>query len=841
MRTTQILVLTFGALGLATGCEVRATSRPATRLVDAFKADAVEGRLTEERELPPSTEWRFDDEATGAGLEQPEGAEAGTFFELAEGEQAPEPVHGWHALHGIEELRVQDGRLGGRMTEMPILHTIRPEGMEEDDQLYAIELRLRVSSGERLGIGFDDDDQVDLAKFMKGMRKTEQLGLNVDLTAGDELQTVVVTAQDSAFRPSFAIADIRHVFLRIFEAEEGAELELESMRFISRREHLAGIPSGVSWQGCAEIYRETIVGRSPETVHFTLDLPENPWLDLSLGAVEEGALTFLVDLRRGERSSPVHETLLRRTLTTPDRWEPAPLELDRWAGERVTLSFTLEATVDGAIGFWGSPVVRSRGALPGTGGPSEARALLATSDAAPKAPRGVILIITDTLRRDHLEAYGYERSTAPVLSRLASEGALFEDNISQASWTKVSVSSILTSLYPSTHGIVGTPDRLPASVTTLAESFNRAGYATFATSSVPFTGKLTNLHQGLEVLHERSSIDVGGSKTARVYVDRLIEWIELHQDGPFYARLHVFDPHSPFEPRNPYNTMWVDAAAKTRHEELVEEAREVMEESERKRRGMPHLFELEEANIDPDEFTRTELDWYDASIKAMDVEIGRLIERLEELGLADDVLIAVVADHGEEFLEHGEHWHGDTVYGELTNVPLFVRWPGVVPAIVVGETVQSIDLLPTLLDLCSLPVPDEVQGQSLLPLLAANVEPETLGWMSRPAFSEARLSMPRVPKPEEDLECFSIVVDGWRLIHNTTRPDDHPEYELFDHEHDPLNKTNVADANPAVVERLATQLTGWREWAEGERIEEGNAASMTEAELAQLRALGYVR
>ena len=178
-------------------------------------------------------------------------------------------------------------------------------------------------------------------------------------------------------------------------------------------------------------------------------------------------------------------------------------------------------------------------------------------------PRGVILILADTLRRDHLEPWGHERPNAPTLVRLASEGALFRDAIAQGPWTKVSVPAILTSLYPATHGLLDMPDRLPASVTTVAEAFRAAGYATFATSSVPFTGKLTNLHQGLEVLHERPSIeDLDGTsaKTARTFVDRLLLWIEADQDVPFFAFLHVFDPHSPFEPAEPYASMWMDPA-----------------------------------------------------------------------------------------------------------------------------------------------------------------------------------------------------------------------------------------------------------------------------------------
>ena len=92
----------------------------------------------------------------------------------------------------------------------------------------------------------------------------------------------------------------------------------------------------------------------------------------------------------------------------------------------------------------------------------------------------------DTLRRDHLDAYGYSRSTAPILSRMAAEGVLFQDTQSQATWTKVSVPSILTSLYPTTHGIANFPDRMPALAVTIAEAFREAGYATWSTSSVPF-------------------------------------------------------------------------------------------------------------------------------------------------------------------------------------------------------------------------------------------------------------------------------------------------------------------------------------------------------------------
>jgi arylsulfatase A-like enzyme len=171
----------------------------------------------------------------------------------------------------------------------------------------------------------------------------------------------------------------------------------------------------------------------------------------------------------------------------------------------------------------------------------------------------VILIVADTLRRDHLDAWGYERSTAPTVAALAAEGTRFADNISQGSWTKVAVPSLLTSLYASTHGVFDIPHKVPAKVTTLTEVFRENGYATFHTSSVMFSGKNSNLHQGVEVLHERDSIDDLGeyrSKTSRVYVDRLLPWLDDHAEQPFFVFLHVFDPHSPFRPMHPYDVRW---------------------------------------------------------------------------------------------------------------------------------------------------------------------------------------------------------------------------------------------------------------------------------------------
>lgn len=633
--------------------------------------------------------------------------------------------------------------------------------------------------------------------------------LTTPLVPGEELQTYRINVSASA-ETSVGSADTRHVLLRPTDTE-GADFEIESVRLIFRKEHLASIPSGVGWQGLGEIYRESIVSRSPETLRFALRVPENAFLDLALGTVEDGPVTFKV---------AASDLELERTLTTPNRWEELTLDLAPLAGREISLSLSLQAENEGMLGFWGAPAVRSRGAS--------------------SSPRGVVLFLLDTVRRDRLTPYGFERETAPHLSRLAAEGVLFGDAIAQGAWTKVSVPSILTSTYPTSNGIYELNHRMAASGVTLAEAFREAGYSTWASSSGRFTGRGSNLHQGVEVLHEAESLPDDRRKNARDFVDRFLPWLEAHHDVPFFAMIHAIDPHDAYEPNRPYDTLWAEPDAKKKHEEWTEKVKPFIESTTMKNRGLPLRGELEKAGIDPDEFVKIELDWYDGSIKGADVELGRVLEKLDELGIAEDTLVVFLSDHGEEFLDHGGHFHEENVYGELVNVPLAMRWPGALPVgRVVEETVQLLDLAPTILDLAGLAVPERMQGQSLKPLLAASGETER--WRARPAISEWRRRTDQLGTRMVD--AFSIIEGEWKLVRNVDRPEDVPEFELYHHETDPLDQKNVASENPEVVERLRQQLEGWHRWAlENKLPSDGEAVeAMTSEELQRLRSLGYVQ
>jgi arylsulfatase A-like enzyme len=790
------------------------------RLVDAFDAKLVEGSSAKAAVPVRRTEWRFDGPAPSPPA-----------LPAPPAKPSPAPIaatRGWEAGPGVGGLAIRDGLLVGRTTtDFPILHLERTAGLDNADQVHAVEVRLRVSKGSNLAVSTSAAPTVDLQRQLVVANRIPWL-IKTPVLPGDKMQTYTMTPPAPISGPR-----IRHIMIRPTDVA-GADFAIESVRLVFRREHLASVPSGVSWQGLRAIFRETLVTRSPETVRFNVTMPSRPVLDLSIGTPEDAAVTFRVAVRRGDNETPV----LTRTVTSPYRWERQSVDLAGFAGEVVSLSLSATSDKDGTIAFWGAPAVRRRAAKDGgSGGPAQT----------------VILIQGDTLRKDHLDVYGYERPTAPTLRRLAEEGALFNNAITQTSWTKAATPSIMTSLYPSTHGVHQFADRLPASATTIAEIFRQAGYATASFASAGFTGAFTNLHQGFEELHEvestvgRSGPAGGSSKTAREYVDRLTDWLEHHRNVPSFVYLHFMDPHSPYEPYPPYNTMWADPKGREEYLRAQQVLKRFVGDAFLADRGMATREELLKASLDPDAFIRFSKDWYDGSIRGMDTEMARLVERMQELGLRDRSVIAFYADHGEEFHDHGRMWHGQNIYGEMVRVPLILWGPGRVPkGVKVDEPVSLIDVMPTLLELADLPAPDGMQGQSLRPLLAADgrggaVAAAGSGWQRRPVIAE------RQPFGGRDFpdaaELYAIADGNWKLIHNVARPPETAEFELFDFYKDPLDQKNVAAEYPDVVERLTKQLEGWKRMAAQARLKPDSEETkgMTAEQLERLRSLGYVR
>lgn len=778
----------------ACGLEKEGETAPSTiRLVDVFQKEFVSNAPATPTNPPPRVEFTFSD-ANAAEL------------------------GGWTAGRDIEGLAVRGGKLSGRSTgPQPLLVYEWDSEARPADFLRAIEIKATAMSNA-IFVSFQKGETFD----------PESLGahqVRVPLIPSIDVQAVTARVPMPVQG-----TDIDRIVLQTGDAP-GSGFQIESLRLMFESEYLNEFQTGVSWEGLADIFHETLVARAPEIMTFRLNAPARPWLDLSVATVIDGPVTFEISASPAGSDDEDERIVRRRTVTSPGQWEQVKLDLGPLARQEIDLRLALIAPQEGAVGLWGSPVLRSRPAR-FAGGRSR--------ETGENPPHGVILVLVDTLRRDHLDLYGHERPTAPNLARLAGEGATFDNAVAQGTWTKVSVPSIQTGLYPLTHTIHEFDARLPNSAQTLAETYRDAGYATVAFSSIMFTGRFSNLHQGYEELHEFTSLrDPLHSKTSREYVNRLLPWIEAHKDSPFFVFLHVFDPHDPFEPHRPFNTMWADPSKREEHHRREKSVQEIIQHPILKRFIMPSREELDRAQIPAEEFVNYNKDWYDGSIREMDTQLGRLVEGLEAMGLGESTLIAFTSDHGEEFLEHGRTFHGHTLYGELTNVPLVFWWPGRIErGSRSAEVVESIDIMPTLLDLSGISVPEAAQGASLLPLMGGGGS-----WTPRPAFSERAKTVHPFGTFDPGVGSYAVTTPDWKLIHHVHRRPGMPEFELFDVKNDPLNLTDLAPANAEVVQELAAEIQRWRDNAEAAKLPSDAEAmeGIDAGELEKLRNLGYIQ
>ncbi len=308
------------------------------------------------------------------------------------------------------------------------------------------------------------------------------------------------------------------------------------------------------------------------------------------------------------------------------------------------------------------------------------------ANTAPPKPN-VLLISIDSLRADHLGAYGYERATSPEMDRLAREGATFLNAQAPSPWTLPSHATLLTGQPPEIHGAYRHDLALNDRAVTLAESIRDLGYRTAGFVSGPFLRSMYGFDQGFDVYDEST---VGTPDTVRraatsPNIERLAtEWIgrslRKHPDTPFFVFLHMWDPHHDHLPpprlRAEFDPGYDGPAA------------EVHVESDRVWAGMPRR-DLEHV-----------ISMYDAEIRFTDEHIGRIIDFLRTHGVLDDTIVVVTSDHGEEFFEHGDKTHAKSLFEEVLRIPLIVRYPRSVSAgTKITQQVRLMDVPRTVLGL----------------------------------------------------------------------------------------------------------------------------------------------
>lgn len=423
-------------------------------------------------------------------------------------------------------------------------------------------------------------------------------------------------------------------------------------------------------------------------------------------------------------------------------------------------------------------------------------------------PVNVVIVMVDTLRADHMSAYGYERETTPFISRFASQGFVFEHARSQASCTFPSVNSLLSSRNPAIFtrqevDHLGIPEEYPS----IAEILKEHGYRTIAVSASPIVratpsdfNPIGGFDRGFDTFVEDTLWRPGGQVNHAI--TRELDSVE----EPFFLYAHYMDPHGPYRPPERYNKQFAgeyDGHRFIRHGNPVPIGKMLYKNG-------PY-FEITDRDI------QHLVDLYDDEIRYFDGVFRRLIKNLEDRDLLDNTLIIISSDHGEEFLEHGHIKHCRGVWDTVTRVPLIFRFPGVDGGQRFGNAVQNLDIVPTILDYLEIePEGLDLEGTSLLPLLEGREPSRTFAFSDQREYRSA------------DDGRFHLILDG-----------EDGKVTLFDLRADPGEQSDLFRTDHPEAKKLSDALNGWlTDTGQLMRFDEELAAARAKEE--ELRALGYL-
>jgi arylsulfatase A-like enzyme len=451
-----------------------------------------------------------------------------------------------------------------------------------------------------------------------------------------------------------------------------------------------------------------------------------------------------------------------------------PHVMGRWL-RRLTSALAVVAIV-GAMGFNGTRFWRQR------------QAVAALPDATAGAPN-ILLLVLDTVRALSLSAYGYTRSTTPNLAALAARGVRFDRAVATAPWTLPTHASLFTGRYPHEMS-AGWSVPLDNTFPTLAERLTTLGYSTggFAANlrycsyefgvtrgfgyyrdydvsiSEMWRSSLLTSTLGLWIVQRLGGYSAPGRLWADRMNERLITWLDNDKlrdpKRPFFAFVNYYDAHGPYEPPAPFDTLFSGKEPPTR-------------------------------DSGSRDFTREEvlglIDAYDASIAYLDRELGALFDALQQRGLLENTIIIVTSDHGEEFNEHGQMNHGNTLYMPSLHVPLIIAGRDIPRGVSVMEPVTLRDVPATILDIVQAGPNVTLPGGSLAPLWRPPSDSLGAAGSASAVYGEvdyARNLPSSIPVSQGSMK--SVVVEGHHLIRAANGGE-----EMYDVINDPWERTNV--------------------------------------------------
>lgn len=422
----------------------------------------------------------------------------------------------------------------------------------------------------------------------------------------------------------------------------------------------------------------------------------------------------------------------------------------------------------------------------------------------------VFLISVDCLRPDHLSCYGYWRPTTPTIDKLAGDGVRFARVISVAPWTSPSLISLLTSLYPPVHGVDGRTRSLPEGAPTPIKILKNLGYLVPGISYIHTVWNYQNL--GFDVVKEPTRFE---EKNEEV---RINEWLDKNYRKKFFFWHHFYTPHIPYNPLPEYEKLF------------LQDEKELPREIRKKLRFVRTQPAIREGELS---FTEEELFYiislYDAEIRQLDDQIASVVNKLEELGILYKTILVITADHGEEFLEHGNIGHASTtlaasLYDECLRIPLIMWNPRLLPrSEIISQQIQNIDIMPTIFELLGIDLNIPVDGSSLIPLIQQKTDKPPREY----AFSDTTPGGFQSTEEQEKRRINSIRTEDWKLIYNYSSEKEN--YLLFNLREDPKEEKNIIEDYPQIVRQLTFQLRRWvfnclvkRKWflAQGKKKEE---------------------
>ncbi len=474
-------------------------------------------------------------------------------------------------------------------------------------------------------------------------------------------------------------------------------------------------------------------------------------------------VTFLVTLD-GKR-------IFRDRLSPADegdqRWFEEDLQLEDRSGETATLSFAVEASDDAV------PALRAGFSLP----------RIVHTQRLPRQPASgrdwnLVVIVLDSLRRDHVGAYGYSRDTTPQLDRFAEECLVYDQANTVAPWARPSVATLMTGLYPPSHGVISKEQGfLSDSLVTLAEVLQSHGVTTAGWTANHLVSRKKNFHQGFEIWREFPF------RSGKLVNREFLDFVARFRDYQFFTYLHFAETRAPYYPPEGFRGRFGSTDLSV-NDELMEQATGESTGSLLRDWSAQDRQQL--------------IDLYDSEIAAADAEVGRCFKILKDHDLWSRTIVIVTSSQGQEFFEHGGLTHGRTLHGESLNVPLLVRVPRQDP----GRVTDPVDVsrvAATALTAMGFP-PGRFRSLPLPP------------WGKEGTLAYAHLSGNAFSEASEQVQ-WSVQDDEWKLI--LSADGGQQLYAVGDR----LEAEDLAESRPQVVESLARRIRGWLQGCERSAVE----------------------